>query len=449
MSQDSHELAAIAAEWSGARCLYPVYRAIAERFHLHFAPCVELELPVEVADRASLARVRRWLQRMDNAIEAHQLRVFLQTNYLSSEDVLRELVCHFLRKASAAGDVDRDKLDFLLVQYFSQCAPPDVKEPSLEDVERVLHPVLGEGVVELPEWAQPLDSALERMGHCASMRELLQTGVLSEVREIKISAGQEYFSRSGLLVFTRFNYRLRQAFFRLMRADVEAIRQGVRELAVLGVSSVDCERAGLSNSEPLPRVLRLCQQWRKPFQAEYSAGNPFAQIAELRAAVEDTLKASRKPVEDAPQPSVADAKPELEALLARLPAYLKADPRSRLEGATVRSGKSRMVLSPAEVRAFVDAEGTTQGMVRRAVACRLLLFQALEQASPGGPAGRFPEVFATAKVEAEHIQNAVAQARSQGLSAATLCTAAKRLSDLLERAATLHRSELSGQEARD
>jgi hypothetical protein len=207
---------------------------------------------------------------------------------------------------------------------------------------------------------------------------------------------------------------------------------------------VDCERAQLSNTEPLARVLWLCQQWRKPFQAEYSAGNPFSQIAELRATVEDTLKASRNPIENAPQSSVADARPELEALLARLPAYLKSDPRSRLEGATVRSGKSRMVLSPAEVRAFVDTDGATQEVVRRAVACRLLLFQAMEQASP---ISRFPAVLATARAEAEFIQNAVAQARSQGLSAATLCAASKRLADLLARAVRI--SESSGQEKRD
>jgi len=53
---------------------------------------------------------------MDQRIQVHQLRQFLQTTTLTSEEGLRTLLEHHLQKAQRS-DSDRDKTDFLLVQF--------------------------------------------------------------------------------------------------------------------------------------------------------------------------------------------------------------------------------------------------------------------------------------------------------------------------------------------
>jgi hypothetical protein len=74
-----------------------------------------------------------------------------------------------------------------------------------------------------------------------------------------------------------------------MHTDLDTIRLSVRRLEKHGVKTIDCTRAQLASAEPIARILELAQQWKKPFQAEYSAGNPFTQLAELHAAVEEAL----------------------------------------------------------------------------------------------------------------------------------------------------------------
>ena len=61
---------------------------------------------------------RKWT----SIIQVHQLRQFLQTSSLVNQEGLVNLLQHFLAKTTKT-DAIRDKIDFLLVQYFSQLAP--------------------------------------------------------------------------------------------------------------------------------------------------------------------------------------------------------------------------------------------------------------------------------------------------------------------------------------
>ena len=81
---------------------------------------------------------------MDQRIHAHQLRQYLQTSGPADEEVLMQLLAHHLSKA-ARTTADRDKIDFLLVQFFSQGAPSDLIDSALDltTVAKVLVPVLG------------------------------------------------------------------------------------------------------------------------------------------------------------------------------------------------------------------------------------------------------------------------------------------------------------------
>lgn len=424
-------LTAVEAEWRESWCIYPVYLGVAERFALDIPACAALESPVAI-DSVRLDAMREWQKRADDAIQVHQLRVFLQSSKLSTEEILGELVRHHLRKRELFLDADRDKLDFLLVQYFSHCVPVElVKQPAFADVARILGPVLGEDVTEMPHWANLLDAALCHVNRCDTMRELLRCRALREVREIKISAGHEYWTPPALVAFAWGNYILRQSFFRLMKADVEAVQQGVRELARRSLSTLDCARAQLSREESLAHVVNLCRQWRKPFQAEYSAGNPFAQLAELRAAVEETL-AKTEMREHLPEPVDAGSDPRLESeltrLLARLPDRLRTNSRSRELGATIVCEGARMVLSPDEVEVLLD-ESLDSRLVRRALACRLLLFQTLEHVKNGVPQDRLVSAIAFAQKQAQALRGSLEQYEGERLP--TPSTAAERLEEMI------------------
>jgi hypothetical protein len=268
-----------------------MYSGVAKRFSLVEPPCNELETPAESVTPQVRAAIRGWLREMDGRIQVHHLRLFLQTSPLSNEGNVRSLIRHHFNKESRSA-ADRDKLDFLLVQYFSQSAPTQVllnARPAFADVAKVLEPVLGMAPSQLPPRLQPLEEMLNRLSYCANLRDLLQRGVLNEVRQLKDSAEGVGFEIPELVAFARANFLIRQTFFRLIHADLDTIRFSARRLEKHGVKTIDCTRAQLASAEPVARVLELAQQWKKPFQADYSAGNPFAQLAELRAAMEEAL----------------------------------------------------------------------------------------------------------------------------------------------------------------
>src|SRR5258708_1916386 len=119
------------------------------------------------------------------------------------------------------------------------------------------------------------------------------TGVLQEVRELKLSVGDEYFEPGLLVAFTRFNFLARRAFFRAMHLDLHAIRSAVNELERLGVSMVDCRDAGLSESESVEQIRHVVHQWKTPFRAPYSGGSSFLQLIVLRHDVQKALDKAR------------------------------------------------------------------------------------------------------------------------------------------------------------
>ena len=100
---------------------------------------------------------------MDNQVQVHQLRQFLQTNSLVTQEALVSLVQHFLAKTTKS-DTVRDKIDFLLVQYFSQIAPTGVNdaEVDLAYVAGTLEPIVGQVELKPPVWLNALDRVWNR-----------------------------------------------------------------------------------------------------------------------------------------------------------------------------------------------------------------------------------------------------------------------------------------------
>ncbi|MCI0404290.1 MAG: hypothetical protein L0212_12360, partial [Acidobacteria bacterium] len=157
-------------------------------------------------------------------------------------------------------------------------------------VAEVLKPVLGEVSGGAPDALKPLEQALEVLRWCRSLSDVLQNGVLEHGRCIKAAIGERYFEPQALVEFVRFNFSLRRAFFRLLQTDLHSVRRTLDELEKKGHAIVDCSQAGLSAEESLAALRQKCLEWKKPFQASYSAGPlPFEEIVAVRAALDHAL----------------------------------------------------------------------------------------------------------------------------------------------------------------
>ena len=117
----------LASEWREARLLHPLYSALAREFVIELPACQDLEAGIDDPPQESVEQARQWFLDMDQKIQVHQLRQFLQTTNLTSEEGLQTLLEHHLHRATRI-DSDRDKIDFLLVQYFSHCAPSRLED---------------------------------------------------------------------------------------------------------------------------------------------------------------------------------------------------------------------------------------------------------------------------------------------------------------------------------
>jgi hypothetical protein len=289
-SQPSVPAPDLAALWSSARRLHPIYAEMAREFVIDVPGCADLEAHVDTPGRESVEQAQQWLNAMDEKIQVHQLRQFLQTSSLVDADGLSALLAHFLAKTPHS-DSGRDKIDFLIVQYFSQGAPTELDDTSADVayVAQALEPILGKVELKTPVWLNALDRVLDSARRCRSLDELLHGGVLEQGRKAKTQAGDLFYLPIALVAFTRFGYLMRRTFFRLMLADLNSILDGLTELEEKGVETIDCRRAQFSAQEPIIRLRMICQSWKVMFQAEYSSGQPLRMLVDLRASVDGAL----------------------------------------------------------------------------------------------------------------------------------------------------------------
>jgi hypothetical protein len=269
--------------------LQPIYSALVREFVVEVPAC-----PIDEAfslSPQSVELAEAWFQQVDGEIQVHQLRQFLQTTPLANEAVLRHLLAHHMHKTAKSAS-DRDKTDFLLVQYFSLCAPSgmDDADVDLDYVAQVLEPVLGPQQPTLPEWLSSLDAVMQSAARSKRLSELLHSGTLEQGRKLKTQNGGRYFEPAAMVAFARFSFMIRRIFFRLMHEDLNAILDGLRELERRGVVTIDCRRAQFSAEEPIGRLRMICQSWKVMFHAEYSSGQPLRMLVDLRAAVDDAMQ---------------------------------------------------------------------------------------------------------------------------------------------------------------
>lgn len=310
------DLNVLAGQWRASRRLYPIYTTLLRQFELGMEPCRELESPINRSDAEVVQRIEAWFNEMDKKVEPFQLRQLLQSTNLGTEENLRALVARQLGYPQKTKAV-RDKVDYLMVQYYAQCSPHGAHEDlSFDHFSDVLEPLMGDVSPLLPPFCTELDTLLTRLDACTSLGELLSGQIIERAREVKEQAGEKYFSPSVLVAVARFNYMLRLAFFRLMQADLHAIRFALHGMEGRGQTECDCSAAGLSAQVSLRDLRQLCHEWKKPFRASYSAGANFKQLVAVRTAVEKAFAA--------PAPAKREEIPVAEAAKALLEAPAKA-----------------------------------------------------------------------------------------------------------------------------
>jgi hypothetical protein len=467
------------AQWEEIRSVFPIYLAIAK--HLQYEipfPQNKRVLP-DKADPDLHNQALMWLDSMDLRVQVHQLRHLLQMTTLNaSESGLRALIMRHLRKLSKS-TMDRDKIDFLLVQYFALCAPAKIyhKQIELSDVAQVMKPVLGETDCSPLSWCEPLEKMIVALRGFKSLRDMLKTNFIEQGRKVKEGAGGMFYDPSAMLAFVRFNFLLRRTLIELMHADLIYIRAGLNHLETAGTRTVDCQTFGLSSAEPLGKVRQLADEWKQPFQKEYnerSVNQVFDKLMALRNDVERNIeKVIGKPAEPAvstesahpgpgahkasgmevPQvrhidktaPVVEKESPtepalDFESCMEKVWEQLISAPPSRGRSmTTVRVGGARLLMSSWEVAAFVSEDGPAAEDLRRAVVARALVSSALEQAKESGVATGLDHVLPVARMEVSRLQERVENAKQakDTEAAVNLGISTKRLLSALDEAEKL------------
>jgi hypothetical protein len=338
--------------------------------------------------------------------------------------------------------------------------------------------VLGDVDPDPLAWCAPLEQMIEALRGFRSLREILKTNFIEQGRKVKETAGGMFYDPAALVAFIRFNFLLRRTLIELMHADLIAIRAGLGQLQSAGVRIIDCHNTGLSASEPLAKISAMADEWKQPFQKEYTertVSQAFDKLLGLRTDVEQALeKALGKQGEAASRPAVSPAsKPPAEAKKPAEPAakakakehtataqaapddavvldfencmeqiweQLIATPPTRGRSmTTVKIGGARILLSSWEVTAFVSEDGPSAEDLRRAVVARVLVTAAMEAAKETGNATSLDRAMNMARAEVTRLQERVdvAKQAKDTEAAVNLGISTKRLLSALDEAEKL------------
>jgi hypothetical protein len=315
------------------------------------------------------------------------------------------------------------------------------------------------------------------------LREILKTNFIEQGRKVKETAGGMFYDPAALVAFIRFNFLLRRTLIELMHADLIAIRSGLTQLQSAGVRIMDCHHSGLLAGEPISKIKTIADEWKQPFQKEYterSVSQAFDKLLGLRTDVEQALeKAGANAAASAPQKSNAPASkaataakkaaPEVKATngnakskerpaaaaetdsdhvvlldfetcMEQIWEQLIATPPSRGRSmTTVKIGGARILMSSWEVTAFVSEDGPSAEDLRRAVVARVLVTAAMESAKETGNATSLDRAMNMARVEVTRLQERVdvAKQTKDTEAAVNLGISTKRLLSTLDEAEKL------------
>ncbi len=461
-------------QWEENRSVFPIYIALAKHLQIEIPFAQNKRVLPEKAELELFTQVHTWLNAMDQQVMVHQLRHLLQMTTLNaSESGLRALIMRHLKKPGKTL-TDRDKIDFLLVQYFALCAPAKIfhKQIELTDVAVVMKPVFGEVSTEPLSWCEPLEKMIVALRSFKGLRDILKTNFIEQGRKVKETAGNMFYDPTALLAFVRFNFLLRRTLIELMHADLIYIRSGINHLESAGAKTIDCQSFGLTSAETVAKVRQYADDWKQPFQKEYterSVNQAFDKLLSLRSDIERAVEKvlgksiesgtnrtiSTKPEATVTLPGslgdrtlpVAADKPEetvpdldFETCMEQIWEQLISAPPSRGRSmTTVKVGGARLLMSSWEVTAFVSEDGSAAEDLRRAVVARAMVTAATEQSKASPSSTNLARVLPIARVEVSRLQERVEVAKQakDTEAAVNLGISTKRLLSALDEAEKL------------
>jgi hypothetical protein len=241
-------------------------------------------------------------------------------------------------------------------------------------------------------------------------------------------------------------------------------------LADAGTPTIDCRQSGLTASEPLAKITQLADEWKQPFQKDYTertVNETFEKLLNLRADVEKALEqlaksaapAAKAPAAKSAAPATTTKAPAKAAKPSEKPAEPETDPGADFENCleqiweqliatpptrgrsmtTVKIGRARILMSSWEVTAFVNEDGPAADDLRRAVVARAMITAATEAAKETGNATGLDRALSVARVEVSRLQERVdvAKQAKDTEAAVNLGISTKRLLSALDEAEKL------------
>jgi hypothetical protein len=192
--------------WGRLQRLYPIYSTLAREFAIDTEPCLDLEEALQVPSAEAIENAENWFAKMDDEIRIQHLRQFVQTSSRLNTGVLRDLLVHSVDKKKRTRH-DRDKVDFLLVQFLAEQAPANISEAdlTLEAAGKLLEPLFGTIDVQQPEFLNDLDALLDEAKKYKTLNSLFTARIIERGRQLKESCGDKFFDPVTMVAFGRWS----------------------------------------------------------------------------------------------------------------------------------------------------------------------------------------------------------------------------------------------------
>ncbi len=436
MTNANNPLLQSRAAWQDISQLYPFYVALNERFKLGIGLCDELEQENENPNLDQVTIAQQWFEKVDAQVAAFHIRQLMHSGAPLPEAKLRNLLLRHLHHLEKSEQL-REKLDFLLVQYYAQTAGAKVRPEAMtfEDVAQALRPVFGEVAPQKFPWSEELEKLGKELLTYKSLKDLLQGDILDRGRALKRKIQDEYFQPVALVAITKFNFALRAGFFRLMHADIEGVTLILNQLRSAGVQSVDLSHVELRAQEPLDSIKAICHEWKRRLRDDYQLGNSFQQLVLIKEACEQALQKSSTPAvvaappkPPAPAASKPESKPAVKNVAAApakpAAAVAAAAPANKTVAAPVVAKPAKAPQAPVQQTQAKAAAATSsvpkasqppaQQKPANAAAASPAAAKATQAATQQKPANPAPGTAATAKASPQPAQQKAVSASSNG-----------------------------------
>ncbi len=180
--------------------------------------------------RDALQEIGQWLMVTDFGISAFILRTYLEKKPLP-EEPLAAVIRYYLAKNPHAHN-DRDKLDYLLLEYFDgKLTLTDKPNPELLlDIEDLIEPMVPQH--GLPEPSQMIEKSLDELYDLRALLagytdfdKLIHAKLVERSRAIKIFLAESFYHPSVLPRVVHFNLEFRKKFNALLKAQLAKVRK--------------------------------------------------------------------------------------------------------------------------------------------------------------------------------------------------------------------------------